>query len=164
MAMRERGLIEALVGRLLRERRWRLSVAESCTGGLVLHRLTNIPGASAYVDRGVICYNNASKIEWLGVPEATVQRHGAVSSQTARAMARGIRTASRTELGLAVSGIAGPGGGTRRKPVGLVYVALATARRTLCRAYRCTGGREQIKTQASTRALDLVCRYLSRAA
>lgn len=155
------GELEASVGRLLRSRRLTLSVAESCTGGLILHRLTNVPGASAYLDRGVVCYSDLAKIEWLGVSPAVVKRYGAVSPQAARAMAKGIQTAAGTGLGLAVSGIAGPGGGSAAKPVGLVYVALATPRRTVCRRYRCRGGRDQIKAQASTKALGLIRRYLA---
>src|SRR3989304_1406390 len=117
--------IEVIIGRLFRKRGWRLSIAESCTGGLIGHRITNVPGSSDYFDGGVITYSNDAKIELLKVPEETIATYGAVSRQTAVAMAEGIRKLRGIEVGIGVTGIAGPAGGTEAKPVGLVYIALS---------------------------------------
>jgi nicotinamide-nucleotide amidase len=104
---------------------WLFAVAESCTGGLVAEAITSIPGASEIFDRGFVSYSNAAKEEMLGVPAETLGRHGAVSAETARAMAEGALRASRADIAAAITGIAGPGGGSAKKPVGLVYVATA---------------------------------------
>ena len=103
---------EIHIGNLLRQKGWQLVTAESCTGGLIAHRITNVPGSSDYFDRGFICYSNQAKEELLGVPAATLREHGAVSAQTAIAMAQGARERSRADVAVAVTGIAGPGGGT----------------------------------------------------
>src|SRR5262249_7599039 len=116
--------LEAVVGDLLRERKLTVAIAESCSGGLLASRLTDIPGSSDYGERGVVCYSNRAKVELVGVPEATIAEHGAVSEPVARALAQGIRERSRTSVGIGVTGIAGPGGGTPQKPVGLVCVAV----------------------------------------
>jgi len=116
--------LEAVVGDLLRERKLTIAVAESCTGGLLTSRLTDVPGSSDYVERGVVCYSNRAKIELAGVPESTIREHGAVSEPVAQAMAEGIRSRSGTNIGIGVTGIAGPGGGTPQKPVGTVAVAV----------------------------------------
>jgi nicotinamide-nucleotide amidase len=110
---------------LCRARKWRLATAESCTGGLVAAALTAIPGASEVFERGFITYSNASKIELLGVPPETIARHGAISAETAESMARGALSHAPVDLAVSVTGIAGPGGGTSQKPVGLVYLGLA---------------------------------------
>ena len=119
-----RETMEEVVGRLLDGRKLTVAVAESCTGGLIGHRLTQVPGSSAYVDRGAICYSNRSKSEMLGVPAELIAKHGAVSPEVAAAMARGIRERAGVSVGLSVTGIAGPGGATGTKPVGLVYIGL----------------------------------------
>jgi nicotinamide-nucleotide amidase len=116
---------EVIVGRLLRRRRLTLAVAESCTGGLVSHRMTNVPGSSAYYQGAIVSYSNEVKERTLHVRLDTLERHGAVSEQAAREMAQGVRDVLRTDIGLSVTGIAGPDGGTPEKPVGLVYIALA---------------------------------------
>lgn len=116
--------LETVVGRILKAKGWRLALAESCTGGLISHRITNIPGSSEYYLGGVNCYSNELKTALLGVPAATLAEYGAVSPQTAQVMAGGIRSATGAEVGLAVTGIAGPGGGSAAKPVGLVYFAV----------------------------------------
>ncbi len=152
--------MEEVVGQLLRDQGLTLAVAESCTGGLITHRLTQVPGSSAYVDRGVVCYDNRAKIELLGVSEPALKRHGAVSAQVAKALAQGIRTSGRVDVGLSVTGIAGPGGGTARKPVGLVYVGLATPKGTATNAFRFHGAREAIKLRSSQAALDVLRRWL----
>jgi nicotinamide-nucleotide amidase len=153
--------MEAVVGRLLVEGKHTLALAESCTGGLIGHRLTQVPGSSAYVDRGVISYSNTAKIELLGVPEDLIERHGAVSAEVAAAMAKGVRERSGVSIGLSVTGIAGPGGATATKPVGLVYVGLhAVNGDALTREHRFHGDRSVIKQRSSQGALDLLRRYL----
>jgi nicotinamide-nucleotide amidase len=117
--------LPAVVGRLLRERGRTIAVAESCTGGLVAERITEVPGASDYFAGGVVAYANAAKAALLGVPEATLAEHGAVSEPVARAMAEGVRTRFAADFGVATTGISGPGGGSAEKPLGLVHVALA---------------------------------------
>ena len=154
--------IEAVVGALLRERGWRVALAESCTGGLVASRLTDIAGSSDYVDRGVVAYSNDAKTEWLGVPSALIAEHGAVSEPVARAMAEGILARSSSHIAVGITGIAGPGGGSADKPVGTVWLSVAQKEPSLTRAVHCRfpGGREQIKAFAAVTAIDLVRRQL----
>jgi nicotinamide-nucleotide amidase len=152
--------LEEVVGALLAERGLRIAVAESCTGGLIASRLTDVPGSSRYVMSGVVAYANEEKTRLLGVPAALIVAHGAVSEQVAVAMADGVRAQAQTEIGIGVTGIAGPGGGTPEKPVGTVAVAAALPRATKSRLYRFVGDRELIKFQASQAALDLVRRML----
>ena len=152
--------LEEIVGLLLTQRRLRLAVAESCTGGMIGGRITNVSGSSAYFERGVVVYSNRSKTELLGVPADLIERHGAVSREVAKAMAAGIRERAGTDLGLAVTGIAGPEGGTPEKPVGLVYIALATADGAKASEHRFLGNRGQVRRRAATAALDMVRRYL----
>ena len=116
--------MEEVVGRHLATRRVTLAVAESCTGGLIGHRLTQVAGSSGYLDRVAVCYSDRAKIDLLGIPEGLIRRHGAVSAEVAAAMAHGIRSRSQAGVGLSVTGIAGPTGGTVQKPVGLMYVGL----------------------------------------
>ena len=146
--------LEAVVGALLAARGWRIAVAESCTGGLMTSRLTDVPGSSAYVDRAVVCYSNEAKTELAGVPPELIAAHGAVSEPVARAMAEGIRGRSRTEVGVGITGIAGPGGGTPEKPVGTVALAVAAPGETLVRTVRLIGLREQVKFQAAQTSLE----------
>ena len=136
--------MEEVVGQRLLGQGLTLASAESCTGGLIAHRLTQVPGSSAYVDRGVVCYDNRAKIELLGVSESLLKKYGAVSARVAKAMAEGIRTRSKVDVGLSVTGIAGPGGGSARKPVGLVYVGLATLKESYTKKFRFHGEREAI--------------------
>ncbi|MBE2268371.1 MAG: CinA family protein [Anaerolinea sp.] len=117
--------IEAQVGAALRFKGWTICTAESCTGGLIAHRLTNIPGCSEYVVGGVVSYANEAKINLLGVPAATIASVGAVSEATARAMADGVRALFDADISVSVTGIAGPGGGSPEKPVGLTYIGVA---------------------------------------
>jgi len=152
--------MEEVVGALLKQRRLKLSVAESCTGGLIGARITNIAGSSEYFERAAVTYSNPAKMEMLGVPGALLERHGAVSSEVAAAMARGIREAAKTDLGLSVTGIAGPDGGTEQKPVGLVFTALASAQGVKTDEHRFLGNREQVRMKASQMALDMVRRHL----
>ena len=155
--------MEEVVGQRLRARKFTIALAESCTGGLIAHRLTQVPGSSTYVDRTVVCYSNHAKIELLGVSESLLKKNGAVSAQVAKAMAEGIRTRSEVDVGLSVTGIAGPGGGTAHKPVGRVYVGLATSKGTSTNAFQFHGERETIKLRSSQAALDVLRRWLCHA-
>lgn len=157
---RDRERLEEVVGRLLLDAGQTVAVAESCTGGLVCHRLTNLPGSSAYVVRGEVVYSNEPKEARLGVPHDLISRYGAVSRAVAEAMASGMREAARTDLALGITGIAGPGGGSAEKPVGLTYIAIASAEGVICREWRFLGDREINKLLASQAALDMVRRHL----
>lgn len=157
---RDEEKLEAVVGRLLRERKATLAVAESCTGGLVASRLTDIAGSSDYFERGVVAYSPGAKECLLSVPPSLIERHGAVSLDVARAMAAGVRRMSGTTLGLATTGIAGPGGGTPEKPVGLVCVALAWDGGDGAREFRLLGDREQVKYRGAQMALEMLRRHL----
>jgi nicotinamide-nucleotide amidase len=152
--------MEEAVGSLLKERGLRIALAESCTAGLIARRLTNIAGSSQYFERGAITYSNLSKHEMLGVPLELLEHYGAVSSEVAAAMASGILSSAHADLGLAVTGIAGPEGGSEAKPVGLVYVALASPQGVKTEEHRLLGGREQTRLRASQMALDMVRRHL----
>ena len=154
--------LEETVGALLKAQGLRIAVAESCTGGLVTSRLTDVPGASTYVERGVVVYSNEAKHELLAVPEALLREHGAVSEAVARAMTDGIVAAARVNVGVGVTGVAGPGGGTSHKPVGTVAIAATVGDEHRIRMFQFPGTREQIKVQASQAALDMVRRMLQR--
>ena len=153
--------LEGVVGRLLSEKGWTLAVAESCTGGLISDRLTDVPGSSAYMERGLVTYSNAAKTELLGVPAEIIATYGAVSEQTARLMAEGVRKRAGTDLGLATTGIAGPGGGSAAKPVGTVHIALADSAGTLWRPYAFRWDRRRNKIIAAQAALMLLKRRLA---
>jgi PncC family amidohydrolase len=152
--------LEIAVGQLLREQGLTLAVAESCTGGLVSHRITNVPGSSDYYRGSVTAYALDVKETLLHVPEETLAGYGAVSEQTAREMAEGVRHAIRADVGVSVTGIAGPTGGTPEKPVGLVYVALAAPDGEWVERHVWAGDRQQNKAQSADAALDLLRRYL----
>jgi nicotinamide-nucleotide amidase len=152
--------LEQVVARLLRDRGLTLAVAESCSGGLVAHRLTNVPGSSRYFERGVVAYSNRAKTEMLGVPAGLVAARGAVSPEVARAMAEGVRGQAGTDFGIAITGIAGPDGGTAEKPVGLTYIGLAWEGESLAREYRFLSHRDVNKVRASQMALELLRRHL----
>ena len=152
--------MEEVVGRRLEITGFTLAVAESCTGGLIAERLTNVPGSSKYFIEGVVTYSNESKTRLLGVDKKLIGDHGAVSKEVARDMARGVRHRAKTDFGLAVTGIAGPGGGTEEKPVGLVYVALADESHTEHKRLKLPGDRELIRWRASQAALDMLRRRL----
>jgi nicotinamide-nucleotide amidase len=155
--------MEEVVGKLLRERNLTIAAAESCTGGLLLSRLTDVPGSSEYVVGGAIVYSNALKTSLAGVAESIIQDCGAVSEPVAIALADGIRERTGADLGLGITGIAGPAGGTAQKPVGMVVIALSgSAVDARVRTFSFFGGRRQIKFQASQTALDMVRRSLLR--
>jgi len=153
--------LEEIVGAVLKEQGATLAVAESCTGGLITHRLTNVPGSSAYLERSLVVYSNRAKQELLAVPDHMLREHGAVSAEVARSMASGVREHARTTYGLAVTGIAGPSGGSAEKPVGTVFVGLADATRNDVRQYRFPGSREKIKIMTAQVALNLLRQFMS---
>ncbi len=153
-------LLEEVLGILLKESGLSIGVAESCTGGLIAARLTDVPGSSDYFKGGVVAYSNDLKKSLLGVPLSILDRYGAVSEETAIAMAEGARERIKSNLGLAVTGIAGPGGGTPAKPKGLVYISLASDDGTLCREYRFSGERPAVRQSTVNAALSMVRQYL----
>ena len=152
--------MEEVVGLKLTVGGYTLSVAESCTGGLIAQRLTEVPGSSKYFIEGVVAYSNDSKTRSLGVEPVLLLEHGAVSAPVAEAMAEGIRKRARTDFGLSVTGVAGPGGGSEEKPVGLVYIALADDVQTKSRKLQIPGDRQLVRWRASQAALDLLRRRL----
>jgi nicotinamide-nucleotide amidase len=153
--------MEAIVGDMLASRGYRIALAESCTGGLLTSRLTDVAGSSRYVDRAVVAYSNDAKVDLLGVEPAVIEQHGAVSEAVALAMAEGARARAAVDVGVGVTGIAGPGGGTPEKPVGTVAISAVTPSATRTRMFRFHGEREHVKFQASQAALDMVRRILS---
>lgn len=152
--------VERVVGRMLMKRSITLAVAESCTGGLIGDRLTDVPGSSEYFVGGAITYSNEAKTRILGVSRLTLAKWGAVSEQTVREMAAGVCRRFGTQVGVAVSGIAGPGGGTRAKPVGLVYVCAVAGKRVMVERHLFRGGRRTVKEQSAEAALQLCRRVL----
>jgi PncC family amidohydrolase len=153
-------VLAARAGCALLARSARLAVAESCTGGLVGSRVTGIPGSSRYMLGGVVAYHNRAKIAMLGVPRAMLARHGAVSAPVAASMARGARRNFDAEIAVAVTGIAGPGGGSAAKPVGLVYVAVIGFGRTSVRRAMFAGDRRRVRVQAADLALVMLVEHL----
>jgi PncC family amidohydrolase len=160
MMIGENPALEKQIGALLRKHGKTISIAESCTGGLISHRITNVPDSSNYYNCSVIAYNNQSKIDTLHVSPETLKKFGVVSRQTAIEMAQGIKQVSGSDLGLAVTGIAGPEGGTPEKPVGLVYMCLASDESVVCEEFRFKGKREEIKFQASEAALEMIKKHV----
>ncbi|HVB36477.1 MAG TPA: competence/damage-inducible protein A [Candidatus Acidoferrales bacterium] len=156
--------LETVVANQLQEHRATIAVAESCTGGMLAARLTNVPGSSSYFRGGVVSYSNDLKSAWVDVPREIIEAKGAVSSEVALAMADGIRRRTDSTLGVGVTGIAGPGGGTPEKPVGLVHIAIADEKGTKEREFRFPGTRDRIRHQATQSALDMVRRYFLYAA
>ena len=154
--------LEVLVGELLKQRGLSLAVAESCTGGLIGYRLTNVPGSSDYFLGGVISYANEAKVKLLGVSQGTLERRGAVSQETALEMARGVRVNLQADVGLSVTGIAGPSGGTPDKPVGTVWIGLSSANEEYARHFLWSGDRLKIKEQSAHTALELLRQYLQK--
>ena len=144
------------LGRVLAERDWRVATAESCTAGWVMKVLTDVPGSSTYVEQGVVCYSNQSKIDLLGVPPSLIEQHGAVSEPVASAMAEGVRLRAGTDIGVGITGIAGPDGGTPEKPVGMVAIAVIVSTSSQVRTFQFIGGREQVKFQATQAAMNML--------
>lgn len=149
------------LGRALHVRGWRLATAESCTGGWIAKVLTDVAGSSQWFDGGVVAYSNAAKIELLGVPSETLAVHGAVSEETVRAMADGARRRFAVDLAVAVSGIAGPGGGTQDKPVGTVHFAWAAPDRGMAARRIFPGSRETVRRHTVALALERLVELVS---
>lgn len=155
--------LEAVTGELLRQRGWWVAFAESCTGGLATSRMTDVPGSSEYVERSIVAYSNRAKIELLGVPEALIAEHGAVSEPVAVAMAAGIRARAGVDVGVGITGIAGPGGGSEQKPVGTVCICVAGQDVHTVRTFKFPPGRELIKSMSANWAIDMLRRQLLKA-
>lgn len=153
---------ETNVGRLLTSSGLTLSLAESCTGGLLSSMLTSQPGASAFLERAAVTYADSAKQDWLQVPPMIIQQHGAVSEHCARAMASGLRHATGTDLSLAITGIAGPDGGTAEKPVGTVYISLASASGVHVKKYNFSGDRKKVQRMSAYMALEWIRRFTLR--
>src|SRR5512139_1970416 len=137
--------LEELIGDRLRQQGWTLSIAESLTGGLVSHRITNIPGSSDYFEGGIVSYSNRAKAQHLSIPSKYIERYGAVSRHVAQRMAQGVRQAFGTTFGLSTTGVAGPTGGTPITPVGTVFVGVSEGKKSWVKKVRLTGKREEIK-------------------
>jgi nicotinamide-nucleotide amidase len=152
--------LEEVVGNLLKAKNIKVAVAESCSGGMLGEMITNIPGSSEYFQGGVISYNAKIKEGLLKVPQEIIKKYGEVSEQVARLMAEGVRKCCYSDIGISITGIAGPGGATEKKQVGLVYMALANGKKTLIQKHQLFGNRQQIRLRASSRALNLLRMYL----
>jgi nicotinamide-nucleotide amidase len=146
--------LEKTIGNLLREKGWTLSIAESCTGGLVCDCITNVSGSSDYFMGGMVTYSNESKAEHLGVPLSMIKSHGAVSQQVARRMAQGVRKAFHTTFGLSTTGVAGPTGGTKRSPIGRVFIGISEGKKIWVKRKDLRGSRREIKKKATEEALQ----------
>lgn len=153
--------VEEEIGRLLADRGITLGLAESCTGGLIASRITSVPGSSAYFTGCVVAYDNRVKEKLLAVPGGELARYGAVSGEVARSMAGGAKRVLMTDISLAVTGIAGPGGGTPEKPAGLVYVALDAPGAVVTKELHLRGDRDQIRSAIAQTALEMLLQYLS---
>ena len=151
---------EEKLGVVLKQKGMRIAVAESCTGGLIGSRITGVPGSSDYFEAGMVTYSNRAKELFLSVPHDVIAAKGSVSPEVAELMARGVRVATGVDIGVAVTGIAGPGGGSPEKPVGLVYIGLATQGVTITREYRFQGDRAAVRQQTSEEALKLALEVL----
>jgi nicotinamide-nucleotide amidase len=152
--------LEYIVYKLLKQKNMTVSFAESCTGGMISSRLTNVSGASKVFMNSIVTYSNEAKIKFLGVKEETLLNHGAVSAETAIEMARGIKQVSNTSIGISVTGIAGPDGGTVEKPVGLFYIGVATEDKAEAHKFCFPASREKVRWNAATRALDILRREI----
>ncbi len=155
--------LEVMLGELLLPRGLWLATAESCTGGLISHLITNVSGSSSYYLGGVTSYSNEAKVRLLGVSRDTLEQHGAVSEQTVLEMARGIRTVMGADIGVSVSGIAGPTGGTPDKPVGTVWIGLSSVKEEYARHFLWTGDRLAVKEQSAQAAFQMVVEHLRNA-
>lgn len=147
---------------ILKKQQLKIVTAESCTGGLISHTLTNISGSSDYFDRGIVSYSNTAKTELLGVSEGLLEKYGAVSKQVAKAMAEGVRIRSSVDIGIATTGIAGPTGGTKEKPVGLVYIAVSTSDDTIVKKFQFSGKRIENKKSTCNAALEMLLDVITR--
>lgn len=149
------------ISNLLKQKNYKVATAESCTGGLIANILTNISGSSEYFDRGIVSYSNEAKMDLLGVSEEILKEYGAVSKQVAVAMADGVRTKSKVDIGIATTGVAGPTGGTIDKPVGLVYVSISTKNDTIVKKFNFSWDRLQNKEETCKAALNMLLDVLT---
>ncbi len=156
--------LEKVIGEYLRERKWTLAIAESCTGGLICDRITNISGSSEYFMGGMVNYSNESKVKHLGIPLDDIKKYGAVSPQVAKKMAQGVRKAFHTTFGLSTTGVAGPTGGTKRSPIGRVFIGLTKGRRIWVKKLDLKGNRRKIKEQAAEKSLEFLYEILAEKA
>ncbi|MBL7069274.1 MAG: competence/damage-inducible protein A [Candidatus Omnitrophica bacterium] len=148
--------LQEAVGNILAKKKKRLAVAESCTGGLISNLMTDVSGSSKYFVTGVVAYSNEIKVNRLNVPKELIKKHGAVSKEVAKSMADNIRALANADIGIGVTGIAGPTGQTKKKPIGLVYIALSTKSKKIVKEFRFQGKREEVKLQAAQQALNLL--------
>jgi nicotinamide-nucleotide amidase len=155
--------IESEIKDLFVKRKFTLAITESCTGGLVGHRITNVPGSSKYFEMSLVAYSDEVKNKVLGVPIDVIREFGAVSSQVATAMAKRAKKMALTNVGLGITGIAGPDGGTKEKPVGLVYIAIVTDDKIICKEYQFDGQRQEIKDKTAQKALELLREVITNA-
>jgi len=152
---------EKAIGDILRNKGWTLAIAESCTGGLICDRITDVSGSSDYFMGGMVTYSNASKAKHLGIPLDYIKRYGAVSPQVAKKMAQGVRRTFNTTFGLSTTGVAGPTGGTKRSPVGRVFIGLAEGRKLWVKKLDLKGTRREIKKNAAEKGLKFFYRTLT---
>ena len=150
------------IAKMLKERKLWVATAESCTGGLIAHKLTNIPGSSEYFKGGIVAYSNEVKVKVLGVKEETLKKYGAVSEQTAKEMANGVKNLLGVDIAIATTGIAGPGGGTAAKPVGLVYAGIAAPEGVKAKRFLFQGDRLENKENFAKAALGMLLEYLEK--
>jgi PncC family amidohydrolase len=153
-------ILEKKIGKILQERSLTVGLAESCTGGLLASRITDVPGSSAYFMAGLVTYSNEAKTKFLSVPDTIIARHGAVSSEVAGRMAKGVRAAAGVDIGLSITGIAGPAGGSPEKPVGTVFIALAVKKKAFVKKFLFSGNRREVRKNSSEEALTLLLDYL----
>jgi nicotinamide-nucleotide amidase len=156
------GKLPDKISNMLKNQKLVIATAESCTGGLISHTLTNISGSSEYFDRGIITYSNRAKMELLDVPEDILKNYGAVSMEVAKSMAKGVRIKSNVDIGISTTGIAGPTGGSKEKPVGLVFIAISTENNTFVKKFNFSGNRLQNKKSTCDAALDMLLYVLTR--
>jgi len=154
--------LEKLVGDLLRQKGWTLAIAESCTGGLICDRITDVSGSSDCFMGGMVTYSNASKAKHLGIPLNYIKKYGAVSPQVAKKMAQGVRKTFKTTFGLSTTGVAGPTGGTKRSPVGRVFVGLAEGRKAWVRKLDLRGSRREIKKESTRLSLKYLYDFIRK--
>lgn len=150
------------ISNMLKNQKLVIATAESCTGGLIAHILTNISGSSEYFDRGIVSYSNRAKMELLDVPDDMLKKYGAVSMEVAKSMAKGVRIKSNVDIGISTTGIAGPTSGSKEKPVGLVFIAVSTERNTVVKKFKFSGDRSQNKRSTCDAALDMLLDVLTR--
>jgi nicotinamide-nucleotide amidase len=150
------------ISNMLKNQKLVIATAESCTGGLIAHILTNISGSSEYFNRGIVSYSNRAKMELLDVPEDMLKKYGAVSMEVAKSMAKGVRIKSNVDIGISTTGIAGPTGGSKEKPVGLVFIAVSTERNTVVKKFNFSGDRSQNKKSTCDATLDMLLDVLTR--